>query len=440
VSGRAAPLVDAGMTVEEALRKDALFSAAERALGRPCSRGWFVPGRIEVLGKHTDYAGGPSLVCAAERGICAVAVPRPDRVVRVMDAKWAQAVELSLSPDVGIHKGWANYAATVVRRVARNFPDAGRGVDIAFAGDLPQSAGLSSSSALMIAIFIALADANRLANDRRFIDTWNFPERLAGYLACIENGQSYGEYEGDRGVGTFGGSEDHTAILCSRSGHLSQYRFSPARLERQVALPDEWAFVIASSGVESHKTGAARDLYNRASLAAKAVLETWNAASHRSDVTLDLALRHAPGAAEKVREALSNADRRDFSADELLRRFDHYALEAHELVPAAAAAFAAQDAARLGEIVDRSQSAAEGLLSNQVPETSALARSARGLGAIAASAFGAGFGGSVWALVARSSARSFLRQWQSCYAATFPATAGAAEFFLSGAGPRLIAF
>ena len=60
-----------------------------------------------------------------------------------------------------------------------------------------------------------------------------------------------------------------------------------------------------------------------------------------------------------------------------------------------------------GKLVDESQVAAEELLGNQVPETISLAKHARALGAYAASAFGAGFGGSVWALVSRSEAEQF---------------------------------
>jgi galactokinase len=437
MSHPAAHLASNGMSPAEAARKAELFAAAERALSTPIRKRWFVPGRIEVLGKHTDYAGGPSLLCAAERGICVIAAERGDSHVRVIDASRQRTAEFPLSADILVTGGWANYVATVVRRLARNFPGASRGADIAFASDLPPAAGLSSSSALIIAIFTALADANRLCDRSDFSEICSLPEELAAYLGCVENGQSYREMEGDCGVGTFGGSEDHTAILCCRPGHVSQYRFCPARFEQHIPFPTDWTFVIGSSGARASKTGAARDLYNRASLAAKAVLEAWNTASGRNDVSLDAALRHSPEAAGEIRAALRSAKHLDFSADELLQRFDHFAIESQEVVPAAASALARQDAAALGEIVDRSQFATEWLLRNQVPETVELARSARQLGAIAASAFGAGFGGSVWALVRRPDAAEFLAEWRACYAASFPGPAQQAEFFLTAAGPAL---
>ncbi len=85
--------------------------------------------------------------------------------------------------------------------------------------------------------------------------------------------------------------------------------------------------------------------------------------------------------------------------------------------------------------MDRSQQAAEKLLGNQVPETIFLAASARRLGAAAASAFGAGFGGSVWALVETAGADGFLAAWADQYRAEFPQHAERSHFFITGAGP-----
>jgi galactokinase len=432
----AARLAVAGLTDAEIEAKTSLLKAAEHALGSQSEKRWFIPGRIEVFGKHTDYAGGPSLVCCAERGFCVVARQRHDSVIRVTDALSRENIELPLSTDIGLLSGWANYVATVVRRIARNFRGATRGVDIAFASDLPQSAGLSSSSALIIAIFAAIADANCLQERSEFAELASLPEKLAAYLACIENGQTYGPFEGDRGVGTFGGSEDHTAILCCRAGCLSQYEFAPVRLEQQVDMPEDWIFVVAHSGVTATKTGAARDRYNRISLAAKAVLDIWNERSGRADSTLAAALQHTSQAADEVRKILRSVRNKNFSEAELLRRFDHFALES-QLVPAAARAFAERDAIALGEIAARSQSAAEELLGNQITETIALVREARKAGAIAASAFGAGFGGSVWALVPRTEAQRFMNHWRSGYMRLFPLVAPAAQFFTTAAGPAM---
>ncbi|MGI9174434.1 MAG: galactokinase family protein, partial [Rhodothermales bacterium] len=78
---------------------------------------------------------------------------------------------------------------------------------------------------------------------------------------------------------------------------------------------------------------------------------------------------------------------------------------------------------------------AEWLLGNQVEETVFLAQQARRLGAIAASAFGAGFGGSVWALITAGEAEAFAAAWAERYAAAFPEAAQRADFFTERPGP-----
>src|SRR4051812_37558145 len=110
----------------------------------------FVPGRIEVLGKHTDYAGGRSLLCATQQGIRFQFSPRNDNLLHI---RAADGEEATFAIDTGLksHQGhWSNYAITVARRVARNFPGKIIGADVRIGGDFPPASGLSSSSAVII--------------------------------------------------------------------------------------------------------------------------------------------------------------------------------------------------------------------------------------------------------------------------------------------------
>ena len=395
-------------------------------------RGYYAPGRIEVLGKHTDYAGGRSLLGAVERGIRLVAAPRADRRLRIVDARSDERVELEIEPELAPRPGhWSNYPTTVARRIARNFcgPPPLRGADLAFASDLPPAAGMSSSSALVVAVFTALADLNALERRPEYLADIRGVEDLAGYLGAIENGLSFGALAGDGGVGTFGGSEDHTAILCSRPGTLRQYAFCPVRHERDVPFPTGWRLVIAVSGVTAEKTGSARERYNRAARAVGAMLEAWCAATGRSDRSLAAALASTPDAPERMGRIIGAS---------LRPRLEQFLAESEEIIPAAAAALAQGDTTALGPLVDRSQALAAQGLGNQIPETIALARRARELGAAAASAFGAGFGGSVWALVMEADAPEFRERWASAYARDFPERAARAEYLITGAGAGLV--
>jgi len=407
---------------------DELPERARAALGaraRDARTSW-VPGRLEFLGKHTDYCGGPSLVCAVERGIAVVSAPRRDARVRITDAMSGEHADAELSDALVVRHGhWSSYPLTVCRRVVRNFPDARRGVDLAFASNLPPAAGLSSSSALIVATFLALLDANELAERADYRAAIRSTEDLAGYLGAVENGSSFGPLTGDSGVGTQGGSQDHTAILCARPDALVQYAFAPIRFEGTTPLPDELRFVVAVSGVAAAKTGSALALYNRAASAAAAALELWRAATGSMAPTLAAALADAPNGMERCRRVLHGRD-------DLLRRVEQFAGEA-AIVREAGEALARGDLDRVGGLVDESQANAERLLDNQVPETIALARGARELGAVAASAFGAGFGGSVYALVPTSRVEEFLDRWRTAYLTRFPGQRERATFFVTGA-------
>ena len=131
--------------------------AALDALGSSDQRhSVWVPGRIEVLGKHTDYAGGRSLLCTVERGFAVRVAQRSDARIRAVDVATGGACETALDPEARAEAGdWSNYVATVARRLARNFPSARLGVDLAFTSDLPIAAGMSSAIARMIAVFVA---------------------------------------------------------------------------------------------------------------------------------------------------------------------------------------------------------------------------------------------------------------------------------------------
>lgn len=436
-----------GMSRASAARHAARFAelqSALRAAGGDPSRAarYVVPGRIEVLGKHTDYAGGRSLLCAVERGFTLVAVARDDARMRILDARTMELAESEIGPAMEAPpRHWSTYPFTVARRMARDFPALSsiRGVDIAFASDLPSAAGVSSSSALVVATFLALADVNELRALPEFTTHIADNERLAGYLGAVENGWSFGDLAGDTGVGTLGGSEDHTAILCARPNELVQYTFRPVEFERAVPVPDGYSFAIGVSGVRAEKTGAARERYNRASRALSVIVEVWRHETGRSDQTAAAALESSPAALAELHAILERADTTGtgFTTAQLLTRLDHFVVESEELIPAASEALSRGDLGAFSDIVRRSQERAERLLANQTPETIELARSATELGAVAASAFGAGFGGSVWALVSTAYEEEFLRRWERNYRARFPARTpdDDGSFFTTRAGP-----
>ena len=452
----AAALVERGLDPGEVPAKRALFDLVLSRLidVRPQDKpsvglhAWWVPGRLEVFGTHTDYAGGRTLVCAVPRGFAVVARARADGTVRVFDARRNQDVTLAPArsdggstgqspqgaPAVVPYTGWRNYVHVVTRRLARNFDGAALGADIVIASDLPRASGMSSSSALVVAIATVLGRVAGLEDRTEWRDNIAGPRDIAGYYACIENGLSFGTLTGDAGVGTHGGSEDHAAIVTGRPGHLAAFAFVPMRTIDVVPVPGQWRFVLTPSGVAAQKTGPVRESYNRLAGGARVLLDLWNTGSPVMAPSLAAALRIREGlsesgltrsaASDRLRDLVRRSNVPDWTPDALERRLDHFIRE-DARIPDAIVAFRNPDPSELGRLALESQQDAETLLGNQIEETRALARTARGLGGFAARSFGAGFGGSVWALVERDRAESFARSWHP-------------DAFVASAGPPLV--
>ena len=384
----------------------------------PEETAWRVPGRVEVLGKHTDYAGGSVLVGAVDRAITARArrvEGSPGSLTATTDGGDPVTLRAGVAP--GLEPGhWGRYLHTVLDRLTLNFGK-GAAAHLSISSDLPPASGMSSSSALVCATALALASLNGWDEDPRWIES--MPDRLAlaGYLAAVEGGRAWRDLPGTSGVGTRGGSEDHTGMLCGTRDRLLLAEFDPMRVERTISFPSQWALVVGVSGVLAHKTGTALEDYNRGPSTVQTVLARWNETTGRADASLAAAVRHLVG------DATGEQAAGDPALKDLLRlcdpgyerqRIEQFLIESLVLVPEGARLIAAADHG-VGEVLERSQELADRGLCNQVPQTRLMVSLAREAGAIGASSFGAGWGGSVYALVRADEAEGFAAQWLRAY-------------------------
>ena len=416
-----AALLAAGLNPTSTSAAATLLATASADLGCAPTCAWWVPGRIEVLGKHTDYAGGRVLNCATDLGLVIAAVPSREPLVTITSA--GRHLELPLSAEAPQAQGWGTYASSVVRRLARHFPGLTTGARIAIAANLPAAAGMSSSSAVVIGIHQVIAHLNNIAERADYRAAISGNEDLVVYLGCHENGASFHGLSGDSGVGTAGGSQDHAAILLSRAGKLNDWSFNPFHRVDSALWPNNLELTVAVSGVAAEKTASAREQFNRVSQRARDAVAAWNRVSGRTDATLGAAV--AAGGAVAVLAAMPNED--------LKRRTEQFIVDATENIPAAVVALGANDLTRFGTLVARSHSLAETHLENQVPETRDLVRLAREHGAIAASAFGAGFGGAVWAAFAVGADQP--ANWLAAYRRLHPGQAQASSLHRVRPGP-----
>ena len=132
----------------------------------PAPRAFFAPGRVNLIGEHTDYNDGFVLPVALELGATVIATPRDDRRIRVHSQDLGQTAELDLdNPGSGKSGRWVDYIEGVAHMVDSRIERL-RGADLLVAGDVPRGAGLSSSAALEVGTGFALLSLARAKIDR----------------------------------------------------------------------------------------------------------------------------------------------------------------------------------------------------------------------------------------------------------------------------------
>jgi galactokinase len=130
---------------------------------------WSAPGRVNLIGEHTDYNEGFVLPFAIDRRTVAALSPRGDGLVRVSSSEEAAIAESGLSAaSPAAVRGWAAYPVGVAWGLGQVGADLGGlpGFDVHFVSDVPLGAGLSSSAAIESALAVALNEVWRLGFDR----------------------------------------------------------------------------------------------------------------------------------------------------------------------------------------------------------------------------------------------------------------------------------
>ena len=325
-----------------------LVDAAARVaadLERPERASWFrAPGRVNLVGDHTDYSGGFVLPFAIDRSCVVAARPGGSVRVRSLDAGGVVEVPADGSAEpASVCPAWGRYVAAVVAE----FAALGRpavGMDAVLASDVPLGSGLSSSAALEVSCAVALAG----------VAGWEI-----GVGALAEACRSAEE----RATGVPCGIMDQLASLAGRAGDALFIDCRSLEIE-PVALPDGLAVLVVHSGLSRSLDASAYGDRRRACelLAAK----------------LGLA-------------ALRDATEADV-ADEPLGR--HVVTE-NGRVHAAARALAAGDLVELGRLFSESHASLRDDFRVSTPELDALVESLVHAGAYGARLTGAGFGGCV---------------------------------------------
>ncbi len=343
--------------------RDEVVAGFENIYGTTPLGIWSAPGRVNLIGEHTDYNEGFVLPFAINRRTVVALGVRDDGIVRVASEFADEVAEIAIAElTPSLLAGWSAYPLGVAWALEQFGADlsAVPGVDLYIESTVPVGAGLSSSAAIESAVAVALNDVWQLGLP---------PSTLAKVGQLAEN-QAVGAPTGimDQSASLLG-RHDHAVFLDCRSLHssLEPLGFEAAGLE----------LLVIDTGVShDHATGgyAAR----RASCEAGAA--ALGAASLR-DVTVD----DLPRA-------------RDLLDDETFRRVRHVVTENQRVLDAVRVLRESGPLA-IGDLLDASHVSMRDDFEISVPELDLAVETARSNGAIGARMTGGGFGGAAIALV-----------------------------------------
>ena len=347
-----------------------LLDAFRRRFGRPASLVAEAPGRVNLIGEHTDYNEGHVLPLAVDRTVAVVAAPRED-AIRAYSLDYDEddcfpPADIRPLPD----GGWRNY----VRGVAWALGEAGhrlRGLDMAFTGDVPIGAGLSSSAALQVAVAAAFATAGDISLERR--DLALLAQRAENGFVGVQCGLM------DQLAAVFG-RRDHALLIDCRSLDVQPV---PLDLDAQGV-----AIVIVDSAV---RRALGDSPYNQRR-------------QECADAAAALGVRALRDVAPDELEA-----RRQELPSPLYRRARHIASEETRVL-AAADALRTGDLGALGRLLCESHRSLRDDFQVSCRETDLLVEMAAKVdGVLGARLTGAGFGGCTVNLVRREALDAFRR-------------------------------
>ena len=273
------------------------------------------PGRVNLIGEHTDYNDGFVLPCAIDYQTVIACARRDDRLVRVIAADYDNEQDsFSLDDAIVAHETqmWSNYVRGVVKYLQQRNSDFG-GVDMVIAGNVPQGAGLSSSASLEVAVGTV------------FQQLWQLP--LDGAEIALNGQQAENQFVGcncgimDQLISALG-QKDHAMLLdCRTLG------------TKPVPMPEDIAVVIINSNFRRSLVGSEYNtrrqqcevgarFFNKTSLR-DVDLQQFEAAEHELEPLVAKRVRHVLTENARTLEAADALEKGDLARMAVLMAESH---------------------------------------------------------------------------------------------------------------------
>ena len=342
------------------------------------------PGRVNLIGEHTDYSLLPVMPFAIDRGVYVAVCDGPPGV-EVDSLTHPDPISIELGGDRSGLSGWHRYFAAAVDAVGFR-----GGARVLIDADLPATGGLSSSSAFTVGVLMALGT---FAGDPPFRE--ELPQ-----LAL----------EAERSIGVESGAMDQTVISLAKEGHALRIDFDPFST-RDVPISGDLAIVAAYSGHAAPKGGDANRSYNSRVVACRAaalllaqiegvdpgdppVLSTVRSSTRFDDLPESASARSVAERLDVDVDRMVNLTATRFDPDDELpvRSVARHVLSEARRVDEAEAALTDADYRRLGRLLDASHESLQDFGASS-PALDRLVMAMRAAGAHGARLTGAGFGG-----------------------------------------------
>jgi len=381
-------------------------------------RGYFAPGRVNLIGEYTDFNGGYVFPCGLTMGTYMVARKRADRKINMYSLNFEKdgVIQSSLDEFVkGLEKNWTMYPKGVMWAFEEKGYQLDCGYDILVYGNIPNGSGLSSSASLEVLTGIMLKDMNSKKDikgmgSRNHIDGENGIEEMS--LADIA---LIGQYAENKYVGVNCGIMDQFAVAMAKKDYAIfldtnnlSYKYVPLNL-------GNYKIVIASS---NKKRSLADSKYNE----------------RRSECEKALALlqtRKSIGCLCELTVADFNEIKDVIEDDILLRRAKHVIYE-NERTKNAVTALKNNDIEEFGKLMNESHRSLRDDFEVTGIELDTLAEEAGKCEGVAGSRMtGAGFGGCTVSIVKDDCIDSFINQVGSVYQEKI---GYCADFYVAGVG------
>lgn len=337
---------------------------------------FFSPGRINLIGEHTDYNGGNVFPAAITLGTYAAAAKRDDRTIRFYSENLPEVGVMTVSLDDLSYKkedNWANYPKGVIHLLIEDGHPIDTGFDIVYHGDIPNAAGLSSSASLELLTGVVAEVLFELNVER--LDLVKIGQR-------VEN-EYIGVQSGIMDQFAVGMGEKDTALLLDT--HTLEFERVPIELEDQV---------IVIMNTKKRRELADSKYNERRSECEQAVKEFQETLSIQTLGEMD--------------EETFEANKHVLSNETLVKRARHAVYENGRTLKAASA-LKEGDLEAFGQLMNQSHISLRDDYEVTGKELDTLVEAAwKQPGVIGARMTGAGFGGCAIALVERDRMKSFI--------------------------------